>query len=166
MRNWAIGRPVIYSPSPSGSYPDVAVDIIRSGGSDWASDSGTMLTFGHDIEQESFASGYLGWNSTNDATMALDLGTAQPGELYRLQGFWGNNSIYRPLQIKLESSDDGSSWTTVFDKTSLSDGGQPGARQWFVEFDISAAGSHRYWRLTFDTHASGWVFVGGIEFWG
>lgn len=166
MRNHAVGRAIAYSPSPSGSYPDVAVDVIRSGDTDWAANFGTMLTFGHDIEQESWTQGYLGWLSTQDITSTLDLGSALSGQVFLAQGIWGDEAIHRPVQVKLEHSDNGSSWTSFLDKTSLADGGQPGLRQWYVEFDISSAGSHRYWRLTIDCHTTNWVFVGGIEFWG
>lgn len=162
--NLARGRPVTISDTPNATYPEFGTSVLRDGDSDWTADVGSVLTDGASGGGGGFTQGMIGFDSGTDITFALDLGSAQPGSAINAFGYYGTDVIGRPLQAKLESSDNGSSWSTVEDRSGLTAGGGPGASHWIIEFDISAAGSHRYWRLTLERDPD-WLFISEIEFW-
>lgn len=162
--NLARGRPVTISETPNATYPDLLTSVLRNSDSDWVADAASLLTDGASGPGAGYTPGAIGFNSGTDITFALDLGSARAGTFLYVFGYYGDSQIFRPLQVKLESSDNGSSWTTVMDRDGLTAGGSPGTSFWIAEFNVSAAGSHRYWRVTLQRDSI-WLFVSEIEFW-
>lgn len=163
MRNLLIGKVLTLSPS---ILQDRSVAFLNS--SDWDTRSGRILTDGAIYDLDHFAtSGEWGlWSQTeNDlATVTIDLGVATECSVFRAYGAhnFGVNTA-RPKAIKFESSDNGSSWATVDNLTGLtSPGTGSGTRGWIYEADLTAAGSHRYWKLTL-THKSQFISLTEVE---
>lgn len=159
------GRAITLSVTPSGTYPAPAVDVLESGDSDYSNDVSNQLLSGRRAKySETFAGQYTGWTAATDATRSatIDLGSAIPADYVYITGYYGSALISRPSAIKLEYSDNGSSWTTQEDKSGLTAGGAPGARRWTARFTVTGE-THQYWRLTF-TVVADWLFVGSIDF--
>lgn len=159
--NQAFAAEVTFNPSPSGSFPAGDDRYMDSTLSDWASDSASQLFLKGWHPQQG---GNIGWTQTAGATVeiVLDYQEARSAAWFYIQGYFGESSIYRPTAIKLDRSDDGSSWTNVDDLTGLTGGGQPGGRGWIARFTTTGL-SHRYWRVTLTHGTTGYIFVNSIE---
>lgn len=161
-------KPYTTSPAPNASYPDNERPYAESlpASPSWNVDNVPILTDG-DIgrsPQFGFAYRYLGWQSSVGAvTVRVDAGSAVTGSVLRLFGVYGSDQIGIPVSFTLEWSDDDASWTTVTTRSSM---GSPatGQKMWMAEFDVSSAGSHRYWRIL-TTGSSTWLFISEIEMW-
>jgi hypothetical protein len=144
---YAIGSNGDYDTSRSawGKLTDGIKNLVTSNGGVWQYTSGF----------------WVGWN-TSPVEVRLDLLTAAAGDTLAIHGFYiVSGGPQRPTAIHVESSDDDSSWSTVQNLTGLT-AAPSGEGFWRMDVDISAGGSHRYWRATF-THGA-WLFLDEIEF--
>lgn len=164
-RNWALGCAYTLSDTPNGSYPDVQQSVSTTGATAYAVQGGKLTDgqVGNSIYNTGF---WIGWSSGTNIAMRIDLGTARSVQLVQLFGLSdGNNGIKRPTAIKLEHSDDDSTWTTVEDRTGLTSEGGAVTHTFYVEFSFTAT-SHRYWRVTATRDGSNWLFVSELALFG
>lgn len=155
------------SPSPTSPYVDNEddADASTTASTAYAAVAGYMLTNGDRGDPSSFTTRFVGFNvTTGTVAIRIDAGTAVGGDLLRAWGMFGSDLIGRPTGIKVEHSDDDSSWTTVEDRTGLTGSASGGRRFWRLDVDTSTAGSHRYWRVT-TTGFSAWTFISEVELW-
>lgn len=166
--NQALGKDYTASPAFTGfpySDPvpvayliDTAVDYVQQGGKlTDGSKGGTPVT------TLFFNNGFAGWTSAGAVT--LDLGAAVEGDTFEAVGAYSVSYALDGLTaVKLESSDNASTWTTVHDLTGLSVQ-TVSSGLYFIKLDISAAGAHRYWRLTVTPQGGDSAFLSEIKFW-
>lgn len=164
LRNWALGASYTITPSPSGPYPDHTLKYIGEGDADWQ-DRG-LLTSDDTGEWENINVGYVGvYNNT--ATIALDLGSSRVIEIIRIWGLYGDAGVVEPSAIKVEYSDNGSTYTTLEDRTGMSNSGDINKRwKWMAEFDGESE-DHRYWKITVTRGSGGsWIFMSEVQIFG
>lgn len=161
--NHALGRSYSISPAANGSYPDAATGQYYNG-TDW---SGSKLTDG--AWGGVYNSGQsVGWDSGTAAVITFNLGSAKDVAKVIARGRYGAAGVYRPTSFKVEYSDNGSAWTTAHEATGLSNGAQPGDRDWSALCPTNDVGEHQHWRLTLGRSqtAGHFVFVNEVELWG
>lgn len=169
--NKFLGASYTMVPSPNGSYADnETVPGIPGTESTESVNAYTDLTLGTDKlltngtvpDPSNFTIGHLGFDvATGTVVIRVDAGSAMGGNLFQVFGMYGSDSIGRPTAVKVEYSDNDSSWTTLEDRTGLTGSAGGGRKYWRADFDASGAGSHRYWRVT-TTGFSSWTFLGEI----
>lgn len=170
--NRALGKSYTVSPALVGTYADdhgmwsLGVDDV-----DFSGHAASMLTDGDRGEPTQVTLSHMGWNNPTTAVVRLDMAAAIVGDHILVFGSYVSPSILNnqalPSSVKLEYSDNDSSWTTVHDLTGLSVTlGTAGTGRLVIELDISAAGSHRYWRLSFGVPSSRYLLLSEVEFWG
>lgn len=155
------------SPAPNSTYADNEdnADVSTGATPAYTSSQGYMLTNGDKGDSQLFTARFVGFNiGTGTVAVRVDAGSAVSGDLLRIWGMFGSDLIGRPSAVKVEHSDDDSSWTTVENRTGLTGSATGGRKFWRADFDISSAGSHRYWRVTC-TGFSSWTFLSEIELW-
>ncbi len=103
------------------------------------------------------------YNGT-DPDVHLDLGAAISIKGIYVFGIGGNSGagVVSPSAVKLESSDDDSSFSTVENRTGLTQTNVSAYCTFKAYFDCTSAGSHRYWRYTSTKGTSTWTVLSEI----
>jgi len=91
-----------------------------------------------------------------------DLGSALQPSSIRIYGMQASGTgIYTPTRIKVEYSDDNSTWSTLEDRTGIAQG--TGVGIWEARF--TPASAHRYWRIScYNSNTSNWVLLTEVRF--
>lgn len=139
------------SPSPSASIPD----------------SGGELTDGvFPVTSAPNFAGYVGWQDQDSASITFDFEQETRIDAARV---WGlvqtSQGVYVPASVALESSPDGSAWTS---RGSVSPGAvsvNPG--NWLAAIECTTDLPFRYWRVVVTrTGTNQWFLLGEVEMYG
>lgn len=158
-RNIAQDKTYVLDPTAHASYPDESIVKVSVTGTTWTNPI-HKLTDGI-LGTLDYADGlHVGWQS--NASINLDLSVAHAGTKFVVCGMADTSAgINSPTGAKLEYADTNSNWSTFENRTSLAT--NTGNFLWRVWFDISAAGAHRYWKVTL-TKDGTWLLVDEIQF--
>lgn len=172
--NRFLGKSYTVSPSPSGSYPDSAptptIKKSTTASPTYASASTSTPPGGPELTNGTRGKGaadwtdYMGWTGAAGMTITIRVDAAAAVSGTKIRVWFHENSsstIDPPSGIKVETSDNDSSWTTVEDRTGLSQTRSTGVG--WLDVDVSAAGAHRYWRITLANASGNFVFIDEVE---
>lgn len=152
--------------APDASYPDIFVSLSTTAAAAFATglvgklnDGQVALTQGTASTND--LSSCVGWQ-TGSPAITCDLGSALAVLECRIYGIIQTAAgVMRPSAVLLAYSDDNITYTTVENRTGLTNGSGGGV--WECRFDTSASGNHRYYRYTL-TRGTTWVHVSEIRF--
>jgi hypothetical protein len=161
LTNYALGINYTITGSPHSSYPDRPVNI--------ATDSSGFTDLGGTLNNELkgnavySAGNVVGWQGVSPV-ITYDLGTDREIQIIKVYGLLDSpTGIYQPSAVKIEYSDNGSSWNTEVNTISLAAGS--GIATWLYNYVFSSPSTHRYWRVTV-TYQTDWVMMTEIEILG
>lgn len=159
-------------------YYDEDTHLLDEDGSNWVNTSsrgnyvrGLLTNDIIDINTRVFNGGwgitYRNSGTTLSYAITVDLESSLTIERMVIGGqLTGSSGVDRPTGVKLEHSSDDASWTTLVDKTSLTNAGlSVDYATWRAMFSFSAT-TDRYWRITLATNANKWVSVHMLQLWG
>lgn len=154
---------VTYSPAPHGSYVDGPIDRLLVGqDSDWQTTALSEMAMSVRSPNQQADLNSVAWsgNAGEEKTATFDAGAPVGGDEFWIFLVMVTGGMYTPSAIEVEYSDDSAAWTTAKAWTGLTASTSASSTAGgVVVADISAAGAHRYWRVTFTIPLNG-VFVG------
>lgn len=163
--NIAAGAAYSISPAANASFPDaIPCTTLPLGASDFTV-TGGKLTNMEKGNSTVFGSG-VGWALATDATgtIRVDLASAMGADYFAVFGLTTTVNMGSPKAVHVQYSDNDSDWTTVVNKTGLTESA-PGNGMWCFVADISAEGDHRYWRAILTSGTTAFIVASQVEMW-